>query len=107
MGLLKEVSRTLSTHIATALGMPSQRTGYILTGMKDLFRPLMSEYVFAYTLALERNIFQTYENQQERLWQDMSYKRLKGTLHGICGLDSISSSYCSNRKEFWDERLGL
>ena len=52
---------------------PSQRTDYLLTGVKDLFGPLMSEYVFAYILALERNIFQTYENQQERLWQDMPY----------------------------------
>ena len=79
---------------------PSQRTDYLLTGVKDLFGPLMSEYVFAYILALERNIFQTYENQQERLWQDMPYKSLKGTLLGICGLGSIGRHIALTGKRF-------
>ena len=79
---------------------PSQRTDYLLTGVKDLFGPLMSEYVFAYILALERNIFQTHENQQERLWQDMPYKSLKGTLLGICGLGSIGRHIALTGKRF-------
>jgi len=83
-----------------AIVTPSQRTDYILTGVKDLFGPLMSEYVFAYILALERNIFQTYENQQERLWQDMPYKSLKGTLLGICGLGSIGRHIALTGKHF-------
>ena len=34
-----------------------KRTDYVLTGVKDVFGPLMSEYVFVYMLALERHIF--------------------------------------------------
>ncbi len=83
-----------------ALVTPSQRTDYLLTRVKDLFGPLMSEYVFAYILALERNIFQTYENQQKRLWQDMPYKSLKGTLLGICGLGSIGRHIALTGKHF-------
>jgi len=83
-----------------ALVTHSQKTDYLLTGVKDLFGPLMSEYVFAYILALERNIFQTYENQQERLWQDMPYKSLKGTLLGICGLGSIGRHIALTGKRF-------
>jgi len=83
-----------------ALITPSQRTGYLLTGVKDLFGPLMSEYVFAYILSLERNIFQTYENQQKRLWQDMPYKGLKDTLLGICGLGSIGRHVAMTGKRF-------
>ena len=83
-----------------ALITPSQRTDYLLTGVKDLFGPLMSEYVFAYILAFERNIFQTYENQQERLWQDTPYKSLKDTLLGICGLGSIGRHIALTAKHF-------
>lgn len=83
-----------------ALLTPSQRTDYLLTSVKNLFGPLMSEYVFAYILALERNIFQTYENQQKRLWQDMPYKSLKGTLLGICGLGSIGRHIALTGKRF-------
>jgi len=83
-----------------ALVTPSQRTDYLLTGVKDLFGPLMSEYVFSYILALERNILQTYENQQKKLWQDMPYKSLKGTLLGICGLGSIGRHIALTGKRF-------
>ena len=83
-----------------ALVTHSQRTDYLLTGVKDLFGPLMSEYVFAYILALERNIFQTYENQQKRLWQDMPYRSLKSTLLGICGLGSIGRHIALTAKRF-------
>ena len=79
---------------------PYQRTDYLLTGVKDLFGPLMSEYVFAYILAFERNIFQTYENQRTRFWQDMPYKSLKGTLLGICGLGSIGRHIALTGKHF-------
>jgi len=60
----------------------------------------MSEYVFTYILALERNIFQTYENQKARLWQNMPYKSLKGTLLGICGLGSIGRHIALTGKRF-------
>jgi len=85
---------------------PSQRTDYLLTGVRDLFGPLMSEYVFAYILAFERNVFQTYENQQERLWQDMPYESLKGTLLGICGLGSIGRHIALTGKHFGMEVWG-
>ena len=83
-----------------ALVTPSKKTDYLLTGVKDLFGPLMSEYVFAYILAFERNILQTYKNQQERLWLDMPYKSLKDTLLGICGLGSIGRHIALTAKHF-------
>ena len=49
-----------------ALVSPPQRSDYILTGVKGVFGPLMSEYVFAYILALERHIFEVYENQKQQ-----------------------------------------
>lgn len=101
LGIAENLQWIQSTYAGVeVLVTPSQRTDYLLTGVKDLFGPLMSEYVFAYILALERNIFQTYENQQERLWQDMPYKSLKGTLLGICGLGSIGRHIALTGKHF-------
>jgi len=79
---------------------PPQRTDYILTGVKGVFGPLMSEYVFAYILALERHIFEVYDNQKERVWKKIPYESLKGKLLGICGLGSIGRHIGQTAKHF-------
>lgn len=68
---------------------PGARSDYILTGVKGVFGPFMSEYVMGYLLALERHFFTAYRNQQDRTWQRLPYKSLRGRLIGICGLGSI------------------
>jgi phosphoglycerate dehydrogenase-like enzyme len=68
---------------------PSKHTDYVLTNVKGVFGPLMSEYIFAYILALERNILETHENQRDVRWQALPYRPLKGMLLGVCGLGSI------------------
>ena len=72
-----------------ALLSPTQRTDYVLTGVKDVFGSQISEYVFAYILALERNIFEVYGNQKDRVWKKIPYEGLYDRLIGICGLGSI------------------
>ena len=47
---------------ADALLSPDKRTDYVLTGVKGVFGPQISEYVFAYILALERNVFEVFQN---------------------------------------------
>ena len=83
-----------------ALLEPGKRTDYILTGVKAVFGPLMSEYVFAYILALERNVLKVYENQQRKTWQNIQYKSLRGRLLGICGLGSIGRYIAQTAKHF-------
>lgn len=68
---------------------PGARSDYILTGVKGVFGPFMSEYVVGYLLALERHFFTAYRNQQDRTWRRLPYKSLRGGLIGICGLGSI------------------
>jgi len=65
------------------------RRDYILTGIKEVFGPLMSEYVFAYILAIERHLFKTKENQDAGSWVKVPYRSLKGLTFGVCGLGSI------------------
>jgi len=77
-----------------------QRTDYVLTGVKGVFGPLMSEYVFVYILALERHILEVYENQKVRVWKKIPYESLQDKLLGICGLGSIGLHIAQTAKHF-------
>ena len=83
-----------------ALLGPDQRTDYVLTGVKDVFGPIMSEYVFAYILGIERYILKVYENQKNKIWQNIPYKTLRGRRIGICGLGSIGRHIAQTAKHF-------
>ena len=89
-----------------ALVDPQLRTDYVLTGVKGVFGQMMSEYVFAYILALERNIISVHANQQKKHWQDMHYKMLQGRHLGICGLGSIGRHIAQTGKHFGMEVWG-
>jgi phosphoglycerate dehydrogenase-like enzyme len=86
---------------------PSQRTDYTLTGVKDIFGPLISEYVFAYILALERNIFQTRKNQFNSIWKSFPYRSLTEVKIGICGLGSIGQHLAMTASYFKMKVSGL
>jgi phosphoglycerate dehydrogenase-like enzyme len=79
---------------------PPPRTDYILSGVKDVFGPFMSEYVFSYLVAWERHAFELYRNQRKRVWQKIPYKSLKGRLIGICGLGSIGIHIAQTAEHF-------
>jgi len=83
-----------------ALLYPQARTNYILSGVKDVFGPFMSEYVFSYMVAIERHAFDLYRNQQNRIWQKIPYKSLKGRLLGICGIGSIGTHLAQTANHF-------
>jgi phosphoglycerate dehydrogenase-like enzyme len=89
------------------LCQPGLRTDYTLTGVKGVFGPLMSEYVFAYILALERNIFAMRANQKKSVWGEMPYRSLGGLTIGICGLGSIGRHIASTASYFNMKVLGL
>ncbi len=78
----------------------SFRRDYILTGIKDIFGPLMSEHVFTYILAIERNIFGTMNNQKNKIWKEISYRSLRDLHFGVCGYGSIGKHIASTAKYF-------
>ena len=86
---------------------PGLRRDYVLTGVKDIFGPLMSEYVFAYILAAERNLFATRENQFAKQWQSIPYRSLRSLSIGICGLGSIGQAIANTAAHFKMKVLGL
>ncbi len=83
------------------------RTDYLLTGLKDVFGPLMSEYVFAYMLARERSLFETRANQRKRVWSPIPYQGLDNLTIGIVGLGSIGKSIAATAHHFGMRVLGM
>jgi len=83
-----------------ALCVPGLRRDYILTGVKDIFGPLMSEYVMAYILALERHLFETRKNQLEKTWDGIPYSSLNELTIGVCGLGSIGRHIAQTAAHF-------
>ena len=81
--------------------------GCILTGVKDIFGPLMSEYVFGYILALERNLFEMRQNQFSATWEKIPYRSLSELTIGICGLGSIGRRIATTAVHFGMTVLGL
>lgn len=88
------------------LCVPGSRNDYVLTGIKDIFGPLMSEYVFAYVFALERHLFETREQQTNAIWQDIPYRSLRDITMGVCGLGSIGTRIAQTANHFGMRVLG-
>lgn len=86
---------------------PDLRRDYLLTGVKGVFGPLMSEYVFGYILALERNLFLIRENQKKALWVKPPYRSLAGLTIGILGLGSIGRHLALTAAHFQMRVFGL
>jgi phosphoglycerate dehydrogenase-like enzyme len=78
-----------------------------LTGVKGIFGPLMSEYVFCYILLFERKVLQKVENQAKKKWDGTLPGRLPDRTLGIIGLGSIGRHVASTAKHFGMEVWGL
>jgi phosphoglycerate dehydrogenase-like enzyme len=86
---------------------PGLPQNYLLTGVKDIFGPLMSEYVFGYILSRERSILATDRNQQNRVWQRIKYRSLANMTIGIVGLGSIGRAIARTAAHFNMRVLGM
>lgn len=65
------------------------RRDYILTGVKDVFGPQMSEYVLGYLLAHELRILERMQMQRDKHWSHLLSGTLEGKRLGIMGTGSI------------------
>lgn len=89
-----------------ALCRKGLRRDYLLTGVKGIFGPLMSEYVFGYILALERRMFAVRANQQGKVWAPLSYRSVRGLTLGVCGLGSIGEHVARTGRHFGMRVIG-
>jgi phosphoglycerate dehydrogenase-like enzyme len=83
-----------------ALMNPSLRRDYTLTNARNVFGKLMTEYVFGYLLAHERQIFQRFKDQQNKHWNGAKLGVLYGKTIGLLGVGSIGSEVARVAKFF-------
>lgn len=76
------------------------RRDYILTNAKDVFGESMSEYVFGYILLFKKRIFERYEAQKSKEWDNKDGGRLRGKTIGLLGVGSIGSHLAMTAKHF-------
>jgi phosphoglycerate dehydrogenase-like enzyme len=79
---------------------PASRRNYTLTNARGVFGGLMSEYIFGYLLAHERRIFQRFEDQKNKRWDDSDTGTLRGKTIGLLGVGSIGADVARTAKFF-------
>lgn len=84
-----------------------QRRDYVLTGAKDVFGPLMSEYMMVYLLMFERQVLTMLDNQHKKVWQPLGYRPLDEVTLGIIGLGSIGRHLAKTAWHFGIRVIGL
>ena len=83
------------------------RRDYTLTGIKDVFGPQMSEYVFGYLLAHTLKTQRRRRAQRDKRWDATPSARLEGMCLGIMGIGSIGQYVAGVAKTFGMRVIGL
>jgi phosphoglycerate dehydrogenase-like enzyme len=83
------------------------RRDYLLTGVKGIFGPIMSEYVVAYLLAHELKVLQRAEQQQQHKWFNETSGSLNSKRAGIMGTGSIGAHIAGVLRSFGVHVTGL
>jgi len=76
------------------------RKDYLLTGVKGVFGPIMSEYVFCYILMHARKALQCHDLQKIKKWEMPKPGLLRGKKIGIMGVGSIGIAIAQTAKHF-------
>ncbi len=108
---LKEAKRlqwAQSTYAGVdALLQPGLRQDYLLTNIREIFGPLMSEYVFAHLLSLTRHLPLYREQQKQGQWQAAPYQGLAGRQMLILGTGSIGQHLARTAQHFGMQVKGV
>jgi len=89
------------------LCQPGLCRDYVLTGIKGIFGPLISEYVMTYLFAQERQIFTMRNNQLDKHWQPLPYRPSQEIQLGIIGLGSIGRHLAGTARHFGMQVTGF
>lgn len=87
--------------------MDCERRDYVLTGVKDVFGPQMSEYVIGYLLAHELKVLRRMQEQKARNWFKGFSGSLAGKRLGVMGTGSIGRHIANTAKSFGLQVTGL
>ncbi len=76
------------------------RKDYLLTNVRDIFGPLMAEYVCCHMLMHEKKSIERFISQQHKRWDTIAPGQLKNKSIGILGVGSIGKSIARAAKFF-------
>jgi phosphoglycerate dehydrogenase-like enzyme len=82
------------------LVIPTLRRDYLLTNVRGIFGPLMSEYLFGYLLAHQREHLKYKQKQQQKNWLPGGYRTLQGQNLLLLGTGSIAQHIAATAKHF-------
>ena len=78
----------------------ARRRDYVLTGVKDVFGPQISEYVIGYLLAQQLRVLERMQEQQRHSWFKGHSGTLEGKRLGIMGTGSIGQHIAKSARCF-------
>jgi len=104
---MPEVEWVQSTWAGVTPLISCERRDYVLTGVKGIFGPQMSEYVLGYLLAHELRVIERAHAQRMHEWADIASGVLQGKCLGIMGTGSIGQHIARTAAAFGMRVTGL
>jgi len=104
---MPEVQWVQSTWAGVTPLVSIERRDYVLTGIKGVFGPQMSEYVLGYLLAHELKVIERANAQQGHTWAQVPSGVLRGKCLGIMGTGSIGQHIARTAAAFGMRVTGL
>ena len=104
---MPEVEWVQSTWAGVTPLVSIARRDYVLTGVKGIFGPQMSEYVLGYLLAHELRVIERAHAQRRRDWASIPSGVLQGKSLGIMGTGSIGQHIARTAAAFGMRVTGL
>ena len=80
--------------------LPALRRDYTLTNARNVYGPMMSEFVFGYLLAIERQIIPRWQAQQDQKWDATTPGSLRGKVIGLVGVGTIGAHLARTARHF-------
>ena len=108
VGHAKQIKWMQSTYAGVDLLVkPRLRRDYQLTNVRGIFGPLMSEYLFGYLLAHQRQHKQYQSQQAEKIWRPGNFRTLQGQHLLLLGTGNIAKHLAQTAKHFGMRVTGI
>ncbi len=96
-----------STYAGCDALLAQNKRDYLLTNVRGIFGPLMSEYVFGQLLTLTRHLAHYRDAQSQKQWSVLPYQSLINRKMVILGTGSIGAHVAATAKHFGMQVTGV